>query len=161
MRLGFATIAALAAPILAQSTTPAPTTDDWRVNGPPWATSDPAKWSSIYNSLLSDGKIPSTLTAAPWPTGSWGPGSGPWGPGHGPGGPGGPGRHWGGTYLSPTISTNIQFSNSVLTKATYRIRRPRTLGFIKLGPLERLVHQIRLAQRSLDCLVGRQRMPAI
>jgi hypothetical protein len=90
-------LAALAAPaVLAQTTTQPPYT-------PPWATSDLSKWTSVYNSLVSDGKIPSTLTAAPWPTGSWGPGSGPWGGpggpgGHGSGGPGGPGGpgHWGG-----------------------------------------------------------------
>lgn len=96
MRFTLATVAALVAPIIADTITPAPTTtsDGWFDGVPPWATSDPAKWSSIYNSLLSEGKIPSTLTAVPWPTGSYGPGQGPWGPGHGPGG--GPG-HWGGT----------------------------------------------------------------
>ena len=53
---------------------------------------DAGRWSSIYESLLSAGKIPSTLTAAPWPTGPYGPGQGPYpGPG-GPFGPGGPGR---------------------------------------------------------------------
>ncbi|CAN9195648.1 unnamed protein product [Alternaria alternata] len=98
MKFTLTAITALVAPIVAQSTTPAPTsTDPWYGSGPPWASSDPAKWSSIYESLLSEGKIPSTLTAAPWPTGSYGPGQGPWGPGgpHGPGGSGGPG-HWGG-----------------------------------------------------------------
>jgi hypothetical protein len=100
MKFGFTALVALAAPVFAQSTTPAPTTTNNWV-GPPWATTDAAKWSSIYNSLVSDGKIPSTLTAAPWPTDGWGPGSGPWGPGggRGPGGPGGPGGHWGGTYM--------------------------------------------------------------
>jgi type II secretory pathway pseudopilin PulG len=99
-----AVLAVFAAPILAQSTTPAPTptTNEWWGAGPPWATTDPAKWSSIYNSLVSEGRIPSTLTAAPWPTGGWGPGGGPgggpWGPGGGRGGPPG-GGHWGGTYM--------------------------------------------------------------
>lgn len=75
------TLLALAPLTLAQSVTPAPTTADaWPA--PPWATADPAKWSSVYASLVSEGKIPSTLTAPPWPTGSWGPGQGPpWGPG--------------------------------------------------------------------------------
>ncbi|KAH7071188.1 hypothetical protein BKA63DRAFT_517498 [Paraphoma chrysanthemicola] len=93
MRLSFTAILACAAPIFGQSITPTPTTTDFW--GPPWATTDPAKWSSIYNSLVSEGKIPSTLTQAPWATGGWGPGYGPWGGGRGPGGPGGPG-HWGG-----------------------------------------------------------------
>ncbi|USP72834.1 uncharacterized protein yc1106_00108 [Curvularia clavata] len=102
MHVTLAFLTALAAPlVVAQSITPAPTATSsgaWYENGPPWASDDPAKWSSIYSSLVSDGKIPSTLTAAPWPTGSYGPGQGPWGPGgfHGGGGPGGPGRHWGG-----------------------------------------------------------------
>lgn len=103
------TLTALISPLLAQTITPAPTstsTAAWYETGPPWASDDPAKWSSIYSSLLSDGKIPSTLTAAPWPTGSWGPGQGPWGgpgfgPGHGPGG--GPGGRWGGTFLLPPL----------------------------------------------------------
>lgn len=130
MRLSFTIVAAaVAAPVLAQSTTPAPsatTTDDFV--GPPWASSDPAKWSSVYNSLVSVGRIPSTLTAAPWPTGSYGPGQGPWGPG-GHGGPGGPGgRHWGGTYLALSFphcflpkkkhansTTNISAFNAFLT----------------------------------------------
>jgi hypothetical protein len=98
MRFTLATITALVAPLVAQSVTPAPTaTDPWYGSGPSWASSDPGKWSSIYNSLVSDGRIPSTLTAAPWPTGSYGPGQGPWGPG-GHGGPGG-GGHWGGTFF--------------------------------------------------------------
>jgi len=105
MKFTFTTITALIAPILGQSITPAPTsTDPWYGSGPPWASSDPGKWSSIYESLLSAGKIPSTLTAAPWPTGSYGPGQGPWGPG-GPHGPGGPGRHWGGKIASIPIPT--------------------------------------------------------
>jgi hypothetical protein len=96
-----ALLLSLAAPLLAQSTTPTPTTNDWWTAGPPWATTDPAKWSSVYASLVSEGRIPSTLTAAPWPTDGWGPGSGPWGPGGGRGGPGGGGPgHWGGTYSS-------------------------------------------------------------
>jgi hypothetical protein len=126
MKITLTTITALVAPIIAQSTTPAPTTTDaWYGSGPPWASSDPAKWSSIYNSLLSEGKIPSTLTAAPWPTGSWGPGQGPWGgPGNhdgpgghgGPGGPGGPGgRHWGGT-LSPHPTPPISHLTSKVPK---------------------------------------------
>lgn len=113
MHVTLAFLTALAAPlavVVAQNTTPAPTATSsgaWYETGPPWASDDPAKWSSVYSSLLSDGKIPSTLTAAPWPTGSFGPGQGPWGPGgfHGGGGPGGPGRHWGGKsllYLSLT-----------------------------------------------------------
>jgi hypothetical protein len=121
MRLTFAALVAIAAPIFAQSTTPAPTTTDgWF--GPPWATSDPAKWSSIYNSLVSEGKIPSTLTAPPWPTGSWGPGSGPWGPG-GPGpGPGGPGgRHWGGTY--PFLYITFK-SNPAISQPTIPLQPP-------------------------------------
>jgi hypothetical protein len=96
MRLGFTTILAFAAPIFGQSVTPTPTTTDFW--GPPWATNDPAKWSSVYNSLVSVGKIPSTLTQAPWQTdGSWGPGYGPWGGGRGGGGGGG-GGHWGGRF---------------------------------------------------------------
>jgi len=110
MKFTFTTITALIAPILGQSITPAPTsTDPWYGSGPPWASSDPGKWSSIYESLLSAGKIPSTLTAAPWPTGSYGPGQGPWGPG-GPHGPGGPGRHWGGKY-TPSQSLPTSFLN--------------------------------------------------
>ena len=101
MKISFAALAALAVSALSQSTTAGPATP---VVTPPWATSDLPRWSSFYNSLLSAGKIPSTLTAAPWPTGGYGPGSGPWGPGNhdgengndGPGGRGGPGR-WGGT----------------------------------------------------------------
>jgi hypothetical protein len=97
MRFTVATITALVAPLVAQSVTPAPTTtDDWYGAGAPWASSNSGKWSSVYNSLVSDGKTPSTLTAAPWPTGSYGPGQGPWGPG-GHGGPGG--GHWGGTLF--------------------------------------------------------------
>jgi hypothetical protein len=90
-------ILSLAAPLLAQTITPTPTSNGFWAAGPPWATSDPAKWSSVYASLVSDGRIPSTLTAAPWPTDGWGPGGG-WG---GPGGHGGPpgGGHWGGTFL--------------------------------------------------------------
>ncbi|OSS46874.1 hypothetical protein B5807_08856 [Epicoccum nigrum] len=90
-------MAALAVPALSQ--TPVVT--------PPWATSDLAAWSSKYDSLVSDGKIPSTLTTAPWPTGSWGPGSGPWGSGSGPWGSGqngngsdGPGP-WGSSSWGP------------------------------------------------------------
>lgn len=107
MRLSLTTLLAFVAPIFSQSITPAPTpTDNWWGLGPPWATSDPAKWSSIYNSLVSAGYIPSTLTAAPWPTdgswgpgGGWGPAGGNWGPGN-HGGPGGPGR-WGGNFKDP------------------------------------------------------------
>jgi hypothetical protein len=96
-------IVALVAPILAQTTTPAPTpTNGWWGPGAPWASSDPAKWSSIYNSLVSEGRIPSTLTAAPWPTSGWGPGGGPRGPGGGRGGPPG-GGHWGGTYINSVV----------------------------------------------------------
>lgn len=103
MKFTTAALAVLAAPVLAQQTTDPPFT-------PPWATSDLAKWTSVYNSLVSDGKIPSTLTEAPWPSGTWGPGSGSWGPGSGPwggpdghgpgghGGPGGPGG-WGGEFF--------------------------------------------------------------
>jgi hypothetical protein len=96
MKFGIAALLALAVPVFSQSITPAPTkTAAW---GPPWATSDAAKWSSLYDSLVSDGRIPSTLTAAPWPTDGWGPGGGQWGPGgRGPGGPGPAGGHWGGT----------------------------------------------------------------
>jgi hypothetical protein len=97
MKFTLTAFLALVAPVFTQSVTPAPTkTNDWF--GPPWATSDVAKWSSIYNSLVSDGRIPSTLTAAPWSTDGWGPGGGQWGPGvgRGPGGP--PGGHWGGMY---------------------------------------------------------------
>jgi hypothetical protein len=61
MKFTLPALAAFAAPaVLAQTTTQPPFT-------PPWATSDLGKWSSVYNSLVSDGKIPSTLTAAPWP----------------------------------------------------------------------------------------------
>jgi hypothetical protein len=102
MKFTFAALAALAVPSFSQSTTAGPATP---VVTPPWATSDLPRWSSFYNSLLSAGKIPSTLTAAPWPTGGYGPGSGPWGPGNhdgdnGPGGPGGRGGpgHWGGVF---------------------------------------------------------------
>jgi hypothetical protein len=109
MRLTLATIVAFAGPILAQSITPAATTTNDDFAGPPWATSDPAKWSSIYNSLVSEGRIPSTLTAAPWPTDGYGPGGG-WGPGgggRGPGGgPGGPGGHWGGKSSFMLLSTH-------------------------------------------------------
>ena len=95
MKISFAAMAALAVPALSQSP----------VVTPPWATSDLAAWSSKYDSLVSDDKIPSTLTTAPWPTGSWGPGSGPWGSGQNDNGKGGPGGqdghggsgHWGGT----------------------------------------------------------------
>lgn len=100
MKFILPTFAALVAPLLAQSITTPPvatSTNDWV--GPPWASSDPAKWSSIYSSLVSAGKIPSTLTAAPWATGTWGPGSGPWGGSDGRGGgPGGRGG-WGGMSL--------------------------------------------------------------
>ncbi|KAF2125505.1 hypothetical protein P153DRAFT_114768 [Dothidotthia symphoricarpi CBS 119687] len=87
-------IAALAIPVIAQSTTadPAATITSNGISGPPWATSNP-EWSSIYNSLVSDGKIPSTLTAAPWPTTGYGPGRGPWGGNWGPQASGG---QWGG-----------------------------------------------------------------
>jgi hypothetical protein len=103
MKFTLAAITALVAPIAAQFTTPAPTqTGNWFGPGGPWVTSDPAKWSSIYNSLVSDGRIPSTLTAAPWPTDGWGPGAG-WGPGGGRGGGGPPGGHWGGTSIPSSI----------------------------------------------------------
>lgn len=156
MKFTLTAITALVAPIVAQSTTPAPTsTDPWYGSGPPWASSDPAKWSSIYQSLLSEGKIPSTLTAAPWPTGSYGPGQGPWGPGgpHGPGGPGGPG-HWGGNTL---VNLNLRSIANPMSRS----RRPRPVGLLKLGTIQRLVHAFRLAQRPLDGMVGRQRMPPI
>jgi hypothetical protein len=102
MKISLTALAALAVPALSQSTTAGPLTP---VVTPPWATSDLPRWSSLYNSLISAGKVPTTLTAAPWPTGGYGPGSGPWGPGHdddddddndGPGGRG-PGR-WGGKF---------------------------------------------------------------
>ncbi|EFQ95171.1 hypothetical protein PTT_06928 [Pyrenophora teres f. teres 0-1] len=65
------------------------------------APTDAGRWSSIYESLLSAGKIPSTLTAAPWPTGSYGPGQGPYpGPGRG-GKPGGGPGGWGGPAGAP------------------------------------------------------------
>ncbi|KAF2685456.1 hypothetical protein K458DRAFT_24904 [Lentithecium fluviatile CBS 122367] len=94
MRSTILTFAALATTSLSQTTT----TDIWVPR--PFST-DPAKWSSIHDSLVSEGKIPSTVTAPPWASASWGPGSGPWGPGGpgwGPGGGhGGPGgHHWGG-----------------------------------------------------------------
>jgi hypothetical protein len=106
--------------------------------GPPWATSDAAKWSSVYNSLASAGRIPSTLTAAPWPTGSWGPGAGPWGPGGGRGS-GGPGGHWGGTYLL-IFSSHLPFEHTSHTS-------PRSLGrwslwSVQLRALERLVYTL-------------------
>lgn len=93
----FATLAATAsaqssAPIITEGNIPAP---------PPWATNS-AEWTSVYHSLVSEGKIPSTATGPPWswPTSGWGPGQGPWGPGFGPGGPGGyrgpGGKPWGG-----------------------------------------------------------------
>jgi hypothetical protein len=118
MKISFAAMAAFAIPALSQSP----------VVTPPWATSDLAAWSSKYDSLVSDGKIPSTLTTAPWPTGSWGPGSGPWGSGSGPwgsgqngNGKGGPGGqdghggsgHWGGTlHLSPTYRQTNNHTNA-------------------------------------------------
>ena len=105
MKISFTALAVLAVPAFSQSTTAGPLAP---VVTPPWATSDLPKWSSLYNSLVSAGKVPTTLTAAPWPTSGYGPGSGPWGPGNhgdndndGPGsrGPGG----WGGTSSpSPT-----------------------------------------------------------
>ena len=106
MKISFAAMAAFAATALSQSP----------VVTPAWATSDLAAWSSKYDSLVSDGKIPSGLTTAPWPTGSWGPGSGPWGSGSGPWGSGQNGNgkggyggqdghggsgHWGGTLYLP------------------------------------------------------------
>lgn len=95
MKFRLAAITSFAAPIIAQSITPAPTptTNIPWLDGtpPPWATSDAARWSSIYASLVSASRIPSTLTAAPWPTSGWGPGSGPWGPGNNK-----PGGHWSG-----------------------------------------------------------------
>lgn len=105
MKIIIKALAALIIPVASQSTTVGPLTP---VVTPPWATSDLPRWSSLYNSLVSAGKIPTTLTNAPWPTGVYGPGSGPWGPGHddndndGFGGPGGrgPGR-WGGKSLIP------------------------------------------------------------
>jgi hypothetical protein len=110
MKFTIAAITALVAPIIAQSITPAPSTatkGPWfDGNPPPWATSDAAKWSSIYASLVSDGRIPSTLTAAPWPTDGWGPGGGPWGPGGGRGG-GPPGGHWGGMLASSPNSFQL------------------------------------------------------
>ncbi|KAF5854280.1 hypothetical protein GGP41_007070 [Bipolaris sorokiniana] len=121
------TLTALISPLLAQTITPAPTptsTGAWYETGPPWASDDPAKWSSIYSSLLSDAKIPSTLTAAPWPTGSWGPGQGPWGgpgfgPGHSPGG--GPGRHWGGPDgVGPWGSSNYGPYSDWATRSDWR-----------------------------------------
>lgn len=146
MKLSFTTIVAFATPLYAQSLTPAPTkTDNW---GPPWATSDAAKWSSIYASLVSDGKIPSTLTAAPWPTDGYGPGAG-WGPGGGGRGPGGPGGHWGGTCIRPHLS---HFLYDDLTPN--RTQRSWSLGIFQLRPLLRLVDTFRLAQRALDSLVG-------
>jgi len=164
MKFTFTTITALIAPILGQSITPAPTsTDPWYGSGPPWASSDPGKWSSIYESLLSAGKIPSTLTAAPWPTGSYGPGQGPWGPG-GPHGPGGPGRHWGGkiaSVLIPNPHTPSPPQSKSHTNTTPRPRRPRPLRRLQLRPLQRLVHTLRLAIRPLDRMVGRQCVSAI
>ncbi|KAL7775864.1 hypothetical protein CFE70_006276 [Pyrenophora teres f. teres 0-1] len=100
---------------------------------------DAGRWSSIYESLLSAGKIPSTLTAAPWPTGSYGPGQGPYpGPGRG-GKPGGGPGGWGANAPRPS-------------------RRP-SLWPLKLRPLLPMVHPLRLAQRPLDLLVGRLRVP--
>jgi hypothetical protein len=101
MKLNLAAIMAVATPILAQSVTPAPTTTNNNNWGPPWAPSNIPKWSSIYNGLVSDGFIPSTLTAAPWPTDGYGPGAG-WGPG---GGNRGPGGQWGGMSThDPSLS---------------------------------------------------------
>ncbi|KAE8827893.1 hypothetical protein PTNB85_07076 [Pyrenophora teres f. teres] len=103
------------------------------------APTDAGRWSSIYESLLSAGKIPSTLTAAPWPTGSYGPGQGPYpGPGRG-GKPGGGPGGWGANAPRPS-------------------RRP-SLWPLKLRPLLPMVHPLRLAQRPLDLLVGRLRVP--
>jgi hypothetical protein len=97
MKLTSVFFAALAVSALAQNNPPATASagvipTNLPANGPP------APWNSVYNSLVSQGVIPSTLTAAPWPTGSYGPGQGPWVSGgprgyHGLGG----GRHWGGT----------------------------------------------------------------
>ncbi|KAH4186109.1 hypothetical protein HBH95_083670 [Parastagonospora nodorum] len=102
MKFSLAAITALATQIFAQSITPAPTPTNngpwFDGNPPPWATSDAARWSSIYASLVSDGRIPSTLTAAPWPTSGWGPGGGPWGPGNS----GKPGGHWSGPPFGPS-----------------------------------------------------------
>lgn len=108
MKISFAAFAALAVPAFSQTTTAGPLSP---AVTPPWASTDLPRWTSVYNSLVSNGVIPSTLTTAPWPTGGYGPGSGPWGPGWdhddnddddgkwGPGGRGGggPGR-WGGRY---------------------------------------------------------------
>lgn len=126
MKLSLSSLLVFATPLLAQTVTPPPaptkTNDNW---GPPWASNDPGKWSSIYNSLVSDGIIPSTLTVAPWPTSGWGPGSGPWGPGwgpggRGPGGPGGPGGsgHWGGTLTISFLSfTQTHFPQALTVPA--------------------------------------------
>jgi hypothetical protein len=128
-----AILLAIAAPLLAQSTTPTPTTDWWTA-GPPWATTDPAKWSSVYASLVSEGRIPSTLTAAPWPTNGWGPGSGPWGPGGGRGGPGGGGPgHWGGTYSSSLLHSHHYFLQP-LTFTTIGPNGPAPFGSSNFGP---------------------------
>jgi hypothetical protein len=148
MKFTLAAITALVAPIAAQITTPAPTQTGNRFGpGGPWATSDPAKWSSIYNSLVSDGRIPSTLTAAPWPTDGWGPGAG-WGPG---GGRGGGSPHTPLSFLQPLLP---------YTNNTHRPRRSRPLRPIQLRPLVRVVHALRLALRALDRLVGSIRMSA-
>lgn len=99
MKLTLAAIVAFASTIYAQSFTPAATATNKNLAGPPWAKRDPAKWSPIHNSFVSDGKTSPMLTGAPWPTDGYGPGGGrgSGGGGRGFGGPSGPVEHWGGT----------------------------------------------------------------
>ncbi|PZD24543.1 hypothetical protein A1F96_09268, partial [Pyrenophora tritici-repentis] len=84
---------------------------------------DAGRWSSLYESLRSAGKIPSTLTAAPWPTGSYGPGQGPYpgGPGRGgkPGAGGGPGG-WGDPAHPPFGPSNFGPYSQWSTRSDWR-----------------------------------------
>ena len=75
MRLTLLSLATLAAAIPQPPAEVSSALSSLRANTAPGAA-----YTSVFNSLQSEGIIPSTVTA-PWPSGTWGPGSGPWGPG--------------------------------------------------------------------------------
>ena len=59
------------------------------------------------------------------------------------------------------VNTLVNLKIRSIANPLSRSRRPRPVGLLKLGTIQRLVHAFRLAQRPLDGMVGRQRMPPI
>lgn len=59
------------------------------------------------------------------------------------------------------VNTLVDLNLRSIANPLSRSRRPRPVGLLKLGTIQRLVHAFRLAQRPLDGMVGRQRMPPI